>query len=159
MLLFFIFPVYFQRTYRKRWSSNVTTAPLEQITINNEFNKQYMSRLVRKPTLWFLTRLDTNRAVQPQKKTARSMEFCIYEEEGLYYASGESKCADQIRCHHEADPQLCFRTSKVLVFSKGGSCFFLLPSYEVVTHIKKYRVLNLHIYLHTVKLLYDSWLW
>ena len=40
-----------------------------------------------------------------------------------------------------------------------SSGFFLLPSYEVVTHIKKYRVLNLHIYLHTVKLLYDSWLW
>ena len=36
--------------------------------------------------------------------------------------------------------------------------FFLLPSYEVVTHIKKYRVLNFHIYLHTVKLLHDSWL-
>ena len=82
-----------------------------------------MSRLVRKPTLWFLTRLYTNRAVQPQKKTARSMEFCIYEEEGLYYECGESKCADQIRCHHEADPHLCFRTCKVLVFSKGGSCF------------------------------------
>ena len=40
-----------------------------------------------------------------------------------------------------------------------SSGFFLLPSYEVVTHIKKYRVLNLHTYLHTVKLLYDSWLW
>ena len=36
----------------------------------------YLSRLVGKPTMWFLKRPDTNRAVQAQK-TARSMKFRI----------------------------------------------------------------------------------
>ena len=35
-----------------------------------------MSRNVRKATMWFPTRSDTNRAVQPQKK-ARGLKFHI----------------------------------------------------------------------------------
>ena len=34
----------------------------------------YLSRLVGKPTMWFLTRSDTNRPVQAQKQ-ARSLKF------------------------------------------------------------------------------------
>ena len=34
-----------------------------------------MSRLVGKPTMWFLNRSGTNQAAQSQK-TARSMKFC-----------------------------------------------------------------------------------
>ena len=42
-----------------------------------------MSHLVGKPTMWFLTRSDTNRAVQSQKKD-RSLKFQILVEEELY---------------------------------------------------------------------------
>ena len=43
-----------------------------------------------KPTLWFLTRSDKNRAVQSQKQ-ARSLKFWILVEEDLYYPSSENK--------------------------------------------------------------------
>ena len=49
-----------------------------------------------KPTMWFLNRSDTNRAVQPQM-TARRLKFWIKEEEGLYYPCSENKGADQLR--------------------------------------------------------------
>ena len=76
-----------------------------------------MSRLVRKPTMWFPNRSDTNRPVQSQKQV-RSLKFRIYEEEELYFPSSENKGADQLR---EADPRLCFRICRLLVFSRGGS--------------------------------------
>ena len=44
----------------------------------------YMSRVMRKPTFWFLTWSDTNQTVQ-LLKMARSSKFQIYEVEGLYY--------------------------------------------------------------------------
>ena len=37
-----------------------------------------------KRTVWFFNMSDANRTVQPQQ-TARSLEFLIMEEEGLYY--------------------------------------------------------------------------
>ena len=43
-----------------------------------------------KPTMWFLNRSDINRAVQPQK-TARSLKFQIYEEDGLYFPVAKTK--------------------------------------------------------------------
>ena len=73
-----------------------------------------------KPTIWFPNMSDTNQAVQSQK-TARSMKFCIYEAEGLYYPCSENKGADQLRGHREADLRLCFRICRLLVFSCGGS--------------------------------------
>ena len=74
----------------------------------------HLSHLVGKPTMWFPTRSDTNRAVQTQK-TARSMKFRIYEVEGLYYPCNENKGADQLR-GSEADMRLCFRLCRLLVF-------------------------------------------
>ena len=71
---------------------------------------------MRKPTFWFLTRSDTNRAVQSQK-VARGLKFRILKEEGLYYLCGENKGADLLRGHREADLRLCFRICKTLVFS------------------------------------------
>ena len=56
-----------------------------------------MSRLVGKPTMWFPTRPDTNRAAQSQKQ-ARSLKFRIKVEEELYYPSSENKGADQLIC-------------------------------------------------------------
>ena len=79
-----------------------------------------MSRLVGKPTMWFLTRSDTNRPVQSQKR-ARSLKFRISVEEELYYPSSENKGADQLRSYCEADLRLCFRLGRLLVFPCGGS--------------------------------------
>ena len=76
----------------------------------------YLSRVMRKPTFWFLTRSDTNQAVQLQKMT-RGSKFWIKKEEGLYYLCSENKGADQLRGHREADLRLCFRICKMLVFS------------------------------------------
>ena len=76
----------------------------------------YMSFVVRKPTFWFPTRSDTNRAVQPQKM-ARGLKFRIQVEEGLYYLCSENKGADQLRGYCEAALRLCFRICTTLVFS------------------------------------------
>ena len=46
-----------------------------------------------KPTMWFPTRSDTNRAVQSQKMV-RNLKFQIKEEEGLYYPCSKNKGAD-----------------------------------------------------------------
>ena len=70
---------------------------------------------MRKPTLWFLTRSDTNQAVQVQK-VARDLKFRIWKVEGLYYMCSENKGADQLRVYREADLRLCFRLCRTLVF-------------------------------------------
>ena len=71
---------------------------------------------MRKPTIWFLTRSDTNQAVQLQKM-ARGLKFRILKVEGLYYLCGENKGPDQLRGCGEADLRLCFCICKTLVFS------------------------------------------
>ena len=54
---------------------------------------------MRKPTMWILTRSDTNQAGQPLK-VARGLKFCIKEVDVLYYPSSENKDADQLRGYH-----------------------------------------------------------
>ena len=71
---------------------------------------------MRKPTFWFPTWSDTNRAAQSLNMT-RGMKFRIYEEEGLYYLCNENKGADQLRSYCAADLRLCFRICKIPVFS------------------------------------------
>ena len=78
---------------------------------------------MRKSTIWVLTRSDTNRPVQPQKR-ARSLKFRIKVEEELYYPSNENKGADQLRGYREADLRLCFRLCRLLVFPRGGAFDF-----------------------------------
>ena len=39
----------------------------------------------------------------------------------MYYPCSENKDADQLRGYREADLRLCFRPSKLLVFSRTGS--------------------------------------
>ena len=75
---------------------------------------------MRKPTMWILTKSDTNQAGQPLK-VARGLKFCIKEVEVLYYPSSENKDADQLRGYREADLRPCFRICKTLVSSRGGS--------------------------------------
>ena len=69
-----------------------------------------------KPTMWFLNLFDTNWPVQALKR-ARGLKFWIKVEEGFYYPSSENKGADQLRGYREADLRLCFRISRLLVFS------------------------------------------
>ena len=76
----------------------------------------HMSHIMRKPTFWFLTRFDTNRAVQSQKM-ARGLKFLFKKVEELYYLCSENKGADQLCGYHEAGLHLCFRICKMLVFS------------------------------------------
>ena len=57
---------------------------------------------MRKPSMWFPTRSDTNQAVQAQKM-ARGWKFWIYKVEELYYPCSENKGADQLRSYCEAD--------------------------------------------------------
>ena len=77
---------------------------------------RFLSRLMRKPTMWFPNRSDTNQSVQAQKM-ARGLKFWIQEEEGFYFPSSENKGADQLRGYCEADLRLCFRLIKLLVLS------------------------------------------
>ena len=71
---------------------------------------------MRKPTFWFSTRSDTNRAVQSHKM-ARGLKFWFKIVEGLYYLCSENKGTDQLRGYCEADLRLCIRICKMLVFS------------------------------------------
>ena len=83
-----------------------------------------------KPTVWFPTRSDSNRAVQPQKM-ARSLKFQMYVEGELYYPSSENKRADQLLDYREADLRLCFRLCRLLVFSRGGSNVYLAQQFII----------------------------
>ena len=90
-----------------------------------------MSRNVRKPTMWILTRSDTNQAVQ-LLEMARDVKFCIKEVEVLY-PSGKNK-----------SPDLClyFCICKMLVFlrcsSNNDMHYFVILNFE----IKKFPQLN-----------------
>ena len=75
---------------------------------------------MRKPTIWVLTRSDTNQAVQSQEQ-ARSLKFRMKEEEGLNYPLSKNKGADQLRGYREADLRLCFCICRLLVFLCSGS--------------------------------------
>ena len=68
---------------------------MKAVTTTTEIHINELSLCVRKPTIWVVTRSDTNQAVQSQKQ-ARSLKFQIYEE-GLYYLCSENKGADQLR--------------------------------------------------------------
>ena len=71
---------------------------------------------MRKPALWFPSWSDTNQAVQSQRMV-RGLKFWIWKVEGMYYLCSEKKGADQLRGYREVDLRLCFRISKMLVFS------------------------------------------
>ena len=74
-----------------------------------------MSSFMRKPTMWFPNRSDTNRSVQAQKM-ARGWKLWFKKVEELYYPCGESNGAYQLRSYCEADLRLCFCLCKMLVF-------------------------------------------
>ena len=84
--------------------------------MSREYLFLYMMGLMRKPTMWFLNRPDTNQAVQTQKM-ARGWKFWISKVEEQYYPCSENKGADQLRINCEADLRLWFRICRLLVFS------------------------------------------
>ena len=75
---------------------------------------------MRRPTLWFPNRFDTNPAVQAQTM-AIGWKFLILKGEELYYPCSENTGADQLYGHCEAEmrPRLriSFRICNMLVFS------------------------------------------
>ena len=96
-------------------NANSESGPLQHDSLTSP-SQHHMSCLMRKPTIWFLNRSDTNRPVQ-SRKNARNLKFWISKEGGLYYLCSENKGANQLRGYREADLRLCFRLSKLLVFS------------------------------------------
>ena len=75
---------------------------------------------MRKPTIWVLTRSDTNESGQLQN-VARNLKFRIKKVEELYYPYSKNKGADQLRSYCEADLRLCFRLCRLFVFPCGDS--------------------------------------
>ena len=73
------------------------------------YNKYEKINQMRKPTIWFPTRSDTNQPVQSQKQS-RSLKFFIQVEEGLYYPSSEKKELISISC--AVLLRLCFHICK-----------------------------------------------
>ena len=102
-----------------------------------------MSRNTRKPTMWILTRSDTNQADQPLEM-ARGLKFCIKEGEGLYYPSSENKGADQLRGYHEADLRHCFR-----ILQNVGFLMTRLKYHQIHTllaHLSRGLICELKVY-------------
>ena len=72
---------------------------------------------MRKPTMWFSNKSDTNKAVQAQKM-ARGWKFWILKAGELYYLVSENKGGDQLRSYCEADLRLLFsHMQRMFVFS------------------------------------------
>ena len=68
------------------------------------YHMSNMSRITRNLSLRFLTRSDTNWAVQPQKM-ARGLKFQTWEEQGLYFLD----IAKKKLCYYSApDLRVCF---------------------------------------------------
>ena len=69
---------------------------------------------MRKLTMWFPARSDTNRAAQAQKM-ARGLKFWIQNVDELYYPCSENKDADQLRsyCFAYADCLFSHEASQI----------------------------------------------
>ena len=63
----------------------------------------------------YLTRFDTNQAVQPQK-IAIGLKVQGEEGEGVYYLCSENKAADQLHNYHSGNLRLCLCICKMQVF-------------------------------------------
>ena len=55
-----------------------------------KFQTNAMSCMMKKPSMLFLTRSNTNQSIQSMKQ-ARSLNFWVLEKEGLYYLCSETK--------------------------------------------------------------------
>ena len=109
-------------TYYHKWLRLLCIYALVYFVTKHTINiTRHLSRVMRKPTLWFPTWSDTNQAVQLQKM-ARGLKFWIKKLKGLDCVCSENKGADQLRAdqlrgYREADLRLCFHICQTLVFS------------------------------------------
>ena len=90
-----------------------------------------MSRVMRKPTFWFLTWSDINQAVQLQRM-ARGLKIRILKEEGFYYLCSENEGADQPCGYREADLRLCLRICKHAGFLM--TCWFSHDAAQIIIY-------------------------
>ena len=93
---------------------------------------------MRKPTIWFLTRSDTNQPVQSQKQ-ARGLKFWIEGGEELFCGSSKNKGTDQLCSYCTADLLLWFCTYRLLVFLYKGSYVFGFSVLMVRTSVQVFR--------------------
>ena len=70
---------------------------------------------MRKPTMWFPNRSETNRAVQAHMARAAG-SFGLRKLEELFNPFRENKAADQLRIYCEDDLRLWFRICRLFVF-------------------------------------------
>ena len=103
----------FTERRKQKAQGSVLGNPLRNVSCHEETNNVVS---MRKPTMWFPNRSDTNQAVQAQKMT-RSLKFWIKEEGRLFYPCSENKGPDQLPSYCEIDLHLSFGICKLLVFS------------------------------------------
>ena len=76
-----------------------------------------MSLVVRKPVFGVSDLVQHKPGCTATQRMFMSLNFQIWEVEGLYYLCSENKGADQLRSYCAADLRLCFRICKKPVFS------------------------------------------
>ena len=77
------------------------------ILVIGGYSSYNLSRVMRKPTMWFPNRSGKNQAVQSQsQKQARSLKLRRESVLSMYYPCSESKGAAQLRGDREADLRL-----------------------------------------------------
>ena len=100
-----------------------------------------MCLVVRKLVFEFLTRSDTNLAVQSQKM-ARGLKFQVYKVEGLYYLCKENKSADQLR------------SNCIFVFAYAKSWFSQDAALVIPYHFYPNKFINSIVSEHACKVLF-----
>ena len=98
---------------------------------------------MRNPVFGFLTRSDTNQAVQPQKM-ASGLKFRIKAVAGLGNLCNKNKGAHQMHGYHAADQRLCFRMCKKQDFAwlTSYTCNNYKDPIETHFHVVKFRFIG-----------------
>ena len=75
------------------WNRTQTQShPIDSLTTRPPSHIQYLSSLMRKPTMWFWNRSNTNHAVQPQKTpTSRRLKFQIDKKRDCTFRLAKTK--------------------------------------------------------------------
>ena len=115
-----------------------------------------MSPRTRNQQSGFQTKSDSNRPVQPQKQ-ARSLKFCIKEEEELYYLCCENKGADLELCSFcTADLRLCFSQVQFVGFLMRRLKCTLSNVFNVLYTLRSYNIESIIFYIHSISQLVQT---
>ena len=117
-MIFFLLKIFIFYTFKKSllisWAGFRNGFVRRKNGFTWRFTDTHMSRVTRKPTMWFPnTRSDTNQPVQSQKQ-ARGLKCRMLEELELYYPCSENKGADQLPSYMYCEKLIC-----ALVFAYG----------------------------------------